>query len=121
MVIAIVAGLSNVILNIFILPRYGRNGAALTTIFSEIISTIGYAIISKKYISRINIRDIIKPLAGSLLVVFDVYVIKIFIKNFFLCITLSVVTSAIFYAIVECYLFKDELKLLFFKGSEHDV
>lgn len=80
-----IATISNVVLNIIIIPFLGIVGAALTTLLSEIIILIGSVIFIKRNIPGLKIIDnLIYPLFSGLLMVLGIFVIKIFTPNGFL-------------------------------------
>jgi O-antigen/teichoic acid export membrane protein len=73
----IIATISNIILNILIIPYFGIVGAAITTVFSEYIIVVGsYLKLSRKVV-RLDLLNILKiPLISSIIMIFVIYVFK---------------------------------------------
>jgi O-antigen/teichoic acid export membrane protein len=73
----IIATISNIILNILIIPYFGIVGAAITTVFSEYIILVGsYLKLSRKVV-RLDLLNILKiPLISSIIMIFVIYVFK---------------------------------------------
>lgn len=93
------SAVANILLNIILIPFWGQNAAALTTLIAEMIMTILGIYYTRK---NITIR-MTKPLiigAGSGIGVGAVcYLVLLFIGNMLLQIVLSVVLSVIFYIV----------------------
>lgn len=111
LVIALVAGVLNVALNIWVLPRFGRNGAAVTTIIAEVLSTCGYYIAGKKYVSGFRIINLLKIAAGCMGIAASIFIIKGIISNFWLRTLMSVLCGILAYALIEGMMFKREIRL----------
>lgn len=101
----IIGGVTNVVLNILLIPKFAENAAAFTTIISELIVLIINYKNAKKYIisdkSKINI--IVRILIGvSLMIVLCIVIKQLNWKSILTLIT-SVISSAILYGIIMIY------------------
>lgn len=91
----------NVLLNIFLIPIWMHNAAALTTAFAEFISmVICFAYSNKFYQTRINYRDIMSILFGCISIVCTCYIILNKIDSIYISTFLCIVLSAFVYFIV---------------------
>jgi O-antigen/teichoic acid export membrane protein len=100
----IIATITNILLNLIIIPIFGIIGAALTTVFSEYIILIGSYIKLSKSVIRINILKILKvPLISSIIMLVAIYIFKnifhIVIFTNSLNVLIFIVIGAIFYFI----------------------
>jgi len=67
---AILAGvLVNVTANLLLIPRYSFFGAAIATLFTEIVTFILFYVLVKKFLYTISLKEFIKPAMASLTMV----------------------------------------------------
>lgn len=92
-----VSALVNIILNIFMLPRYGMGGAAVTTLIAEAVNLFIQGFSAKKYVPEKLLLwlDIIKAVLGTI-IVFVICIITNYyfggtLKALFIAIPLSVI------------------------------
>lgn len=109
---SVIAALINVILNYFLIPIYKQNGAAIATLFSEIVIVLfinivckdylyGLKIICKnnfKYIISIMISVFLSKIILTIVIPKETIIVKLLINSFFI---------GVFYMIL-LYLFKEE-------------
>lgn len=67
----------NTILNIFIIPRYGIEGAAITTILAEIVVLFGTYLIAKKFTQIHIFKNLLPALISSAIMAASLILIKI--------------------------------------------
>jgi O-antigen/teichoic acid export membrane protein len=80
-----IASVSNVVLNLIVIPFYGIVGAAITTLVSELIILIGAITFIKNKIKGIKIIDqLVLPLISGTLMIFGLFVIRFFNPSGFL-------------------------------------
>ena len=104
----IVSALSNIILNLFFIPMLGFNGAAVTTLISEIIVFgIGFFVSNRCGIRKLEMRYCLKIFVGSLVVAGICFVVSRTFDSSFSRILLSIVVSVPVYFLVEIFLKND--------------
>jgi len=111
--IQVFSALSNIALNIILIPLIGIIGAAIATLFSFIIMSIMIHIISKKYLRfKIDIVFILKIILSSILMGLIVFLLKEQI-SLLLQVLIGIVTYFVF-----CYVFKifNKQEISFFKN-----
>ncbi|WP_319410105.1 flippase [uncultured Desulfosarcina sp.] len=70
LIITIVVLVTNFLLNLIIIPRYGALGAAATTLTSELIGIVFHLIFNRDYINLIFfIKESLRPIAASAIMV----------------------------------------------------
>lgn len=99
--ITLVSASINIILNVLLVPSFRENGAAFSTLVSEILITI-WGLISSRDIFKIklNIRIIYSVLIGCLLIFLVCKVVFLITSSIFIQVTLSVILSTLSYFIV---------------------
>lgn len=97
----ICGAICNFVLNLFIIPQYGYNGAAITTLFSEMV-VFGVLLVFMK--GKIKISDIFgycyQYVIASLSIIVIVFGVHKLATNDFICIILSVILSMMTYTIM---------------------
>lgn len=122
MVATYLSAILNVVLNIFILKTYGINGAAFTTLLSELlVFVIGLLYIKKKTIfyriySFTN-KELVTLLIGVFSIIFISTVVPFFITNYVICFVIIVIISVISYFSI-LYLLKYSSLLKFLKKKK---
>lgn len=77
MIATIVSAITNIVLNLLLIPMWGINGAAFTTVVAEFIVFLFSVIAGRKYTSRMTFsKDHISVLIGSVLIIFICYLSK---------------------------------------------
>ena len=102
--IASMAGaISNVILNVWLIPAMGMNGAAITTLVAEILVATVYCWKSKCYLktSLINKRILIAAILGSVIICLICGLFKQIIFNDYLRVFVSTSVSVIVYFAIQ--------------------
>lgn len=96
---SVLSAISNVLFNIFMIPMWQQNGAAITTVVAEAIICI-FCILKSPVIKKINFRGMFKSyrdsIVGMILVVF-IYVCMSSIENMFLHLIAVFLGSVIVY------------------------
>lgn len=83
------ASVTNVLLNLIVIPFYGIVGAAITTLFSEIIILVGSIILVRNKFKGLDLlTPVVKPLFAGLIMLTGIFIIKLmypagFLKNNF--------------------------------------
>ncbi len=112
----IISAIINIIFNIILIPKWGQDAAALTTLASEIIMTV----LGIYYTRHVCVFKLSKPILVDIingLAVFTVCKTMIhFVSNDFFAIVLSVLLSLILCFLILLIFYKDKIHNLFFKG-----
>lgn len=124
LLVTALSAFSNIGLNLIFIPQYAHNGAALTTLFSEIFALL-FLLIRFKNISRyIDIgvikKELIHSIGGSILIAGYVLIINYFIKVVFANILIAILGSLLIYMI---FLRKthDEYFMIFIKSVKNKL
>ncbi|WP_173445780.1 flippase [Absicoccus porci] len=96
----VISALLNIGLNMFFIPWWGMNGAALTTLLAEGTVMVICAFYSKPFMSNIHHVHILPILIGCAGIFCICFVIQLFISKILLRIILSILLSVILYFIV---------------------
>ena len=120
----ILAAILNISLNIFLIPKYQQNGAAITTVIAELVTLI-YCCFNAKDIKKIIdkkalIKCIKDVLLGCIEVLFTILIFQKLILNNFFCILLSVLVSICFYSIT-LIITKNEFVILFISNIRKKI
>ena len=109
---AIVSAILNVVLNVFLIPIWGLNGAAFTTFLAELTGiVVKWLYIDKRIIIK-NLFNMVKaPLVGSVLIAISGIVVSLIFTSHVLITGVTIAISVILYALV-LVIMKDE----FFMG-----
>lgn len=98
------AGL-NVVLNFILIPFWGYNAAALTTLLSELTTALIYKNHSKTYLkNEISPHDRKVVIIGCIFVWFTCIAMKLCVENIFLCLAMSMILSCIVYFSIQIVL-----------------
>ncbi len=109
MLSTILAAISNIVLNLFAIPKYGIVGAALTTLLAEIIVFSVSAYFSHKFIKReLQFKKYFAVIVGALIIIIICYLLSVLKLSVYLYLVLSILISCLIYAAI----------LLIFKVSE---
>lgn len=100
------AAIVNIVLNIWMIPAMGANGAAVTTLISEMLVAFWSWMASRKYMnSNFKLSNYFPIVIGGVAVGVVCAIFKFFIyKNIFVSILLSVIFSSIIYLLVLTFL-----------------
>jgi len=90
----------NIGLNLVIIPYLGVNGAALTTLISEIIVVIVCATNSKGLHNKFETKGIIVIMIGAATIVAICYIVNCIFSNFIISTSLSIILAFISYFLV---------------------
>lgn len=106
---SIICASLNFILNLFLIPIWGLNAAALTTAISE---ATGFFFLSRFVEKKIKIEHLWKimegPIIGGAGIVLVAEIVKHLIQNYYLITILTVIFSIIIYTF-SLYILKNEL------------
>lgn len=92
MKIVSISATMNILLNIVIIPKYGIEGAAFTTVISEIINITLMRYFSKKIIKdKINFKILIKIIIATIIMCFGTFVLKSVHINILLNLGISII------------------------------
>lgn len=95
----LIAAIANVLFNFILIPAFGINGAAITTLIAEIVACSFYIIRKRKYSEfklRIT-RSIVVALVEGGVVIGVCFVCKCFISSIWICTVVSIVVNIIAY------------------------
>lgn len=111
LLILVLSSITNIIMNLVLIPHYRMYGAAVSTFASYLISTILIYIFSKKYyfIKWENSKLVTALTAGIVLVV-PFYVLNI--ENLLLSVTLKLIAIILFPIILYIFNFYEEIEIL---------
>ncbi|MGL5350490.1 MAG: flippase [Cetobacterium sp.] len=108
----ILAAFSNLILNYLLIPQYKQNGAAVATIFAEILVILSVILFYKKYLHNIKIltRNNFKYFIASFMTCLIYYLLlnKIELPNIYLDILIKVMLIITSY-LLFVYIFKEDI------------
>lgn len=108
--ITIISAILNIVLNFILIPIYGLNAAAFTTIVGEGMAFILCKKYSKNfYESRGIISTLYKIIIGCVAIVLISLALKLFISNMILYLIITIVLSAICYFGIEILLKNESL------------
>lgn len=92
------AALLNLVMNFILIPRLMQNGAAIATVFAELIEFVINLYFFSKYVSlKLVLRNIWQYLAASLPIILICYFISLIQMNVLLYILISVIISVAVY------------------------
>lgn len=95
------SAIANIVLNLFFIKTMKQNGAAITTIISEIIVFyIQYRIVKKYIPIKFDIKNYYSLVLGCIGIVVSCAVIDIIFKNFIIVFILKVIISASIYILI---------------------
>lgn len=102
---ACLSAILNISLNFILIPSFGYNGAAFTTLLSEAITAIIYMKNSKQFIDKIvDKKDFISIIFGCVIILFVCKIIDKLRISVLFTILLSVIFSCIFYFTIQIIL-----------------
>lgn len=114
----IIAALINIELNVFVIPRWKQNGAAVTTVIAELTVVVYCVIKNKDIYSYFDWKDIIKSLLhggiGCFLIIFTTAIVNQCVYNTFLACVIIFAISVICYAFF-LFVIKDDIALRIYK------
>ena len=111
--ITIISAIANIVLNFILIPIYGLNAAAFTTIVGEGIAFILCKKYSKSYYETNGIPlTVFKIILGCLTIILVSFVLKLIISNMYIYFILTVILSIICYFSVEILLKNDCLEFI---------
>lgn len=109
MKICCVSTLINIILNFFLIPLYGANAAAVTTVFAALLMLIILLITKDKKIKLNYIGSVAKsPIIGSFFIILFCILIKLLFSNLLIKTAICIIGSVVIY-FVTLLLLKNEL------------
>lgn len=109
--VCLVSTLVNVVLNYFLIPKWGAAAAAFTTSISYLLMLILCYKATDKRIKLENIRNTVaSSIVGCLAIVLVCMAVKIMVHSLIISVLVSVLGSALLYAFVQI-LFKNEIVL----------
>lgn len=86
-IVTIITGLVlivNISLNIFLIPQFSYIGAAMATVLTEGFGFIIIFYYTSKYFFRISVKqNIMKPIAGGLIIIIFIYILKVYVNWMF--------------------------------------
>ncbi len=108
--ITIASAIANILLNLFLIPKYGVNAAAITTIFSEGLAFILCRKYGKKYmvIDNLNLH-LLKVTIGCVPMFIFYYIFKLHINSMLLYTCLTVILSVVSYSLIEYFIGNESL------------
>ena len=99
----VIAALINIVLNIFVLPKWKQNGAAVTTVIAELVVIVYCVIKNKDIYSYFEWKAILKSLLhasiGCMFIVLTTVIVNYCIDNMIIACALTLIISVISYAI----------------------
>lgn len=88
----VISAIVNVLMNFYLIPRYGQNGAALTTVMSEAISFLICYLAGRKSVKMTGLtRNMVTSLCGCL----GITVVCLFVKELGFSNNITIITSII--------------------------
>ncbi|MDD3184586.1 MAG: flippase [Anaerostipes sp.] len=105
MIICCLATVINLVLNYFLIPRWGVNAAAATTAFSSLIILI-FLLFSMDKKIRIDglLKSIITPILGCVFIVATCVLIRCFVTHIFIRLIISIVAGGIVFLVSQVVL-----------------
>ena len=113
----IIGAVINFTVNLILIPIYGAQGAALSSVIAESIVTISQLFMARKYFCyKDNIKPVIQYIFGTLLFSIPVILICNFVNSIILKIILSIISASIIYiaflGIVKNQVFLEVINLI---------
>lgn len=99
MILCCISTVVNLIMNFFLIPLYGINAAACTTMISTLLLMIMLYITKNKKI-KFNFKRVVISLINSLSVILICFCVEFFINNLYLRVFISIVVSVISYLVL---------------------
>lgn len=101
LLITSIAAIINVLLNFGMIPMFGANGAALTTVISEIVVAFSSYKVSSGVFHKVTInKDTVSPFVGGIVIAITCILLKILFYNSYMALILSLIFSPIIYTLV---------------------
>lgn len=108
-----VGAISNVIMNLILIPLYKQNGAAIASLISEImVMTVDFYYLKKNVGIDIKSFMSIGNIIASILMAIIIIIVKFLCNSIILKCLLSFIFGSMTY-IFMCFLLKDEIVLFF--------
>ena len=106
----IVSALTNIVLNFILIPRFGINAAALTTLVSEVIVCVMLFNRGKKYLDKAveYNHDVKTAILGTLCIVIICFTVRLLVENRLVNLLVSIASSCLAYFAVT-YLLKNSV------------
>lgn len=100
----ILAALSNIILNLWFIPHFGINGAAITTVIAEFVACLFEGFQAQKHISfkKLLNKEMFFVIIGCVVEGGYCCMISKLVHNSILCVILGVVGSVLLYFMINC-------------------
>ena len=93
-----IAAILNLILNLILIPHYGLNAAALTTVISEAVGFLIMAPFVKEFLFiKGFLKMILSPFLGCLIIATICIVCNLFIDSYYIIFAVTIPTSILFY------------------------
>lgn len=100
--VSIIIALFNIILNIILIPYFGKNAAAFLLLASELLTFTAYYLYIRKHVPlKGTFVCLIKSSIGALGVFGVCSIVAANITNTLLCLTLSLVSALLLYCVIE--------------------
>ena len=97
----IVGAVSNILLNLIIIPRFGAEGAAVTTIISEFAVCLITYLYSRKYQKcKLDFRNLVGVIIGCIFLVMECVIVNNVIDGVFIPIVICAIIGVIGYGII---------------------
>lgn len=115
----IISAILNVVLNLVCIPKWGGDGAALTTLISETFVAIYFGYLLKKENCHFfDKRIVMLTIVGTIIVVVISLLFRLWIVNTYVCLLLAILCASLLYAVIQI-LGKNEVVYSFLrKGSK---
>lgn len=119
--ITVMSAVTNIALNIFMIPHFKQNGAAITTLIAEFcVCILQYFNIYKKIAFKIEKKFMIGILCGCLSIYIVSYIVNLLCKGLILNILVKVFISVIVYGSI-LIIFKNEIILSLIKSKRRSL
>lgn len=116
LIITSVSALVNIVLNVFMIPRIGCVGAAITTLIAEMFVAIVSLYKARQYVAFRNVsKPMVSAIIGGCLIIATCYAISILHISFIIGLILKIVCSVLMYVFAQI-IFNRKYVFLLLKG-----
>lgn len=96
MLVTGMSAVTNILLNVFLIPKYGIIGASVTTVIAEgMMTLVGFYLVRKTYV--LHLSYILSYLTGCIAIVLFCLIMNLILSNIILNLIISVLGSIILY------------------------
>ncbi len=100
MIATMISAVINIVFNIIVIPFWGMNGAAVTTVIAEVLIYVICGRKSSKYYKRTKISGLISIISGCFAIIIVCVLSRILVDNILIRSMISIFISAVIYFLI---------------------